>query len=503
MKISIETDRLVDLKPELLVIPVFEEDIETDSTSRDQSFDPRLRLLRERGDFKGGTAEFVLLYPESQARGTLILAGLGKRTVFDSRRAYSVGNALAKRLGGRAREVVFLSVPSEMHSNSELLRSFVEGLTVGSVGAGLYKKETERHAIQELKLVFPDMNSLDLKASETFFGQGVTVGKCVNWARELVNLAPRDKTPRRLAELIHDTLAPLGVLVEVWDEERISRERFGGLLGVSQGSDSPPRMVLLEWKGAPQAPALALVGKGVTFDSGGISLKPSSSMEDMKCDMSGAAVVAAAFRAVAQLGLPVHWRGYLPLTENMTGGQALKLGDVLPMRNGITVEVLNTDAEGRLILADALSYAVEQKPEAVIDLATLTGACLVALGTKIAGLFANDPLLKSKVQAAAALTGERVWELPLDDDFADGLRSQVADCKNIAGKWGGAVTAAKFLEKFVGDVPWVHLDIAGPSWSEAESASIDSGGTGFFVRSLVRLADSELESLKSNGFQTS
>ena len=187
----------------------------------------------------------------------------------------------------------------------------------------------------------------------------------------------------------------------------------------------------------------------------------------------------------------------------MTGGQALKLGDVLPMRNGITVEVLNTDAEGRLILADALSYAVEQKPEAVIDLATLTGACLVALGTKIAGLFANDPLLKSKVQAAAALTGERVWELPLDDDFADGLRSQVADCKNIAGKWGGAVTAAKFLEKFVGDVPWVHLDIAGPSWSEAESASIDSGGTGFFVRSLVRLADSELESLKSNGFQTS
>jgi leucyl aminopeptidase len=319
------------------------------------------------------------------------------------------------------------------------------------------------------------------------------------WARELINRAPRDKTPRRLAETIHDVLAPLGVVVEVWDEDRIARERFGGLLGVAAGSDAPPRFVLLEWKGDPNAPPLALVGKGVTFDSGGLSLKPSASMEDMKCDMSGAAAVAAAFQAVASLGLPVHWRGYLPLTENMTGGRALKLGDVLTMRNGLTVEVLNTDAEGRLILADALSYAAEGQPAALIDLATLTGACMVALGTRMAGLFSNHPSLKAAVAQAAGAAGERAWELPLDDDFAEALKSQVADCKNVGGKWGGAVIAAKFLEKFVAGLPWAHLDIAGPSWVETDSTTSDPGGTGCFVRTLIRLAESGIPALAPSG----
>jgi len=210
----------------------------------------------------------------------------------------------------------------------------------------------------------------------------------------------------------------------------------------------------------------------------------------MKCDMTGAAVVAATMQAVARLNLPVNLSGHLALTENMTGGAALKLGDVLTMRNGKTVEVLNTDAEGRLILADALSYAAEQEPARILDLATLTGSCMVALGTKIAGLFSNDDAFCAEVLGACHRAGERAWRLPLDDDFHEQLKSSVADLKNVGSKWGGAITAAKFLQEFVGSRPWVHLDIAGPSWADTDSATQDAGATGCFVRTLVTLVES-------------
>jgi leucyl aminopeptidase len=212
-------------------------------------------------------------------------------------------------------------------------------------------------------------------------------------------------------------------------------------------------------------------------------------MEDMKADMTGAAVVAATMQAVARLNLSVNIAGYLALTENMTGGHAMKLGDVLTIRNGKTVEVLNTDAEGRLILADALSFAVEKKPGRLIDLATLTGACMVALGTKVAGLFSNNDVFCGEFLDVTRQTGERAWRMPLDDDFKEGLKSQVADLKNIGGKWGGSVTAAKFLEQFVGTTPWVHLDIAGPSWVDSDGPTRDAGATGCFVRSLVRFIE--------------
>ena len=212
-------------------------------------------------------------------------------------------------------------------------------------------------------------------------------------------------------------------------------------------------------------------------------------MEDMKADMTGAAVVAAAMQAVARLNLPVNLVGYLAFTENMTGGRAMKLGDVLTHRNGKTVEVLNTDAEGRLILADALSLAVEKRPDRLIDLATLTGACMVALGTKIAGLFSNDDAFCQEFLEATRQTGERAWRMPLDEDFKESLKSHVADLKNVGGKWGGAITAAKFLEQFVGTTPWIHLDIAGPSWADSDSPTRDVGATGCFVRTLVRFIE--------------
>jgi leucyl aminopeptidase len=215
-------------------------------------------------------------------------------------------------------------------------------------------------------------------------------------------------------------------------------------------------------------------------------------MEDMKADMTGAAVVLATMSAVARLELPVNLIGYLAMAENMTGGRAMKLGDVLTMRNGKTVEVLNTDAEGRLILADALSYAAEQKPARILDLATLTGACVIALGTKIAGLFSNDEPFAAEVLTACGRTGERAWRLPLEAEYDELLKSSVADMKNVGGKWGGAITAARFLERFVARTPWVHIDIAGPSWSDADSATRDAGGTGCFVRTLVALIEASV-----------
>jgi leucyl aminopeptidase len=313
------------------------------------------------------------------------------------------------------------------------------------------------------------------------------VGGAVNLARELVNTPPSDLSPSVYAERARAEAEAAGLSVEVWNRDRIQRERFGGLLGVARGSNEPPSFVTLGLRQGGNAPTLALVGKGVTFDSGGLSLKPSASMEDMKSDMAGSATVLATMIAAARLALPVNLAGYLVMTENMTGGSALKLGDVLTMRNGKTVEVLNTDAEGRLILADALSYAVEQSPGRLLDLATLTGACMVALGTRIAGLFSTDDPFAADVQAACRATGERAWRLPLDPDFDEQLKSSVADFKNVGTKWGGSVTAAKFLQRFVGETPWVHLDIAGPSWADSESSTRDAGGTGCFVRTLVAL----------------
>jgi leucyl aminopeptidase len=299
-------------------------------------------------------------------------------------------------------------------------------------------------------------------------------------------MTPHDKCPEKLAERAALEAVAAGCEVEVWDEARITAERFGGLLGVAAGSTRPPRFVVVKYQGKGAGhPHYALVGKGVTFDSGGLSLKPSGSMEDMKNDMTGAAVVLAVVTRAAQLKLPVNVVAYMPMTENMTGGLATKLGDVLTMRDGTTVEILNTDAEGRLILADALAYAAEQKPAAMIDLATLTGACMVALGHRIAGLCSNNDALVSELMDSTKRAGERLWRLPIDEDFKDQLKSNVADLKNVGSKGGGAITAAKFLQHFVGETNWAHLDIAGPSWSDADSATRDAGGTGCYVATLV------------------
>ncbi len=431
--------------------------------------------------------------------GSLLIFGLGPRDHFTPGSAFRAGVSVGKRLAGKPRERIAVVPPTaDMGTDLDaaaIVSAFLEGMIVGTRGPDLKKSEPTRHPFRTLIVASPfredDPRNLDLGA---LLHRAQIVGEAVNLARDLVNTPPSEKPPTRLADRAREVAESAGVVVEVWGLDQIQRERFGGLLGVSAGSTEPPSFVILRYRGAGgNAPRLSLVGKGVTFDSGGLSLKPSASMEDMKADMSGAATVLATIQAAARLGLAVDLDGYLILTENMTGGAAMKLGDVLTTRDGKTVEVLNTDAEGRLILADALSYAAEQHPGRVLDLATLTGACVVALGTQVAGLFSNDEEFAHDLQAACRRTGERTWRLPLDDDYDDLLKSHVADLKNVGGKWGGAITAAKFLQRFVGSTPWVHLDIAGPSWADTETATRDVGASGCFVRSLVVLLETEAE----------
>jgi leucyl aminopeptidase len=280
------------------------------------------------------------------------------------------------------------------------------------------------------------------------------------------------------------------VTVQVLDVAQLRQQRLGGVLGVGQGSEQAPRFLKLTYapSGARGKP-LAFVGKGVVFDSGGLSLKTGAGMETMKCDMSGAASVIGAMSALRDLGVKTKVTGYVPLVENMPSGTAIRPGDVLRIRNGKTVEVLNTDAEGRLILADALSLASEDKVAAVVDLATLTGACVVALGEKIAGLMGNDDAWIDQVRAAADRVGERVWPLPLPSDYRRGIDSSVADMKNVGPREGGALTAGIFLQEFVDGVPWAHLDIAGPAFLSSDDGYLPRGGTGFGVRTLLELAE--------------
>ena len=417
----------------------------------------------------------------------VVLFGLGKVEKFDAGAAYNAGVGVGKRLAGKKRGTVAVAVLGSSDAGGPpASAALVAGMVVGTESAELRKTEPSRHAWETLVAVAPEGSGAHFDAA---VGRGQIVGEAVNLARRFANLPPAEKRPQAYARLVVEQAEAAGVAATSWAEDRIRAERFGGLLGVAAGSDEPPAFVILEHRGGGDGPTLALVGKGVTFDSGGLSLKPSASMEDMKCDMTGSAVVAATLVAVSRLKLPVNVVGYLPITENMVNGRAMRLGDVLTMRNGKTVEVMNTDAEGRLILADALAYAAEQRPARIVDLATLTGACLVALGNKVAGLCSNDDASAAAVTVAAKLAGERTWRLPLDDDYLDQLKSPVADLKNVGGKYAGAITAAKFLEQFVAEVPWVHLDIAGPAWADSDAATRDAGGTGCFVRTLVGLAE--------------
>ncbi|HPJ18566.1 MAG TPA: leucyl aminopeptidase [Actinomycetota bacterium] len=314
--------------------------------------------------------------------------------------------------------------------------------------------------------------------------------KATGLARDLVNEPPGHLTPQAIAAKAKQQFKNLPVKVTVWDEQRLAKESMGGIVGVGQGSANPPRLIHLEYAPKEATRHLAFVGKGITFDSGGLSLKPAKAMETMKCDMGGAAAVLAATRTIAEAGLPVRISAYLACAENMPSGTAQRPGDVITMRNGSTVEVLNTDAEGRLVMADAIALAAESKPDAIVDVATLTGAQMVALGSHIAAVMANEDDLAQQIRYAGASVGERFWPMPLPDALRASLKSRVADQKNIGEQMGGMLVAGLFLQAFVPEgQAWAHLDIAGPAWNDsAPHGFTPSGGTGFAARTLIGLA---------------
>ena len=313
----------------------------------------------------------------------------------------------------------------------------------------------------------------------------------MNLTRRLVNAPASEIYPESFADAAAAMADRVGLTAEVWDPAKLIEEGCRAILAVGRASALQPRLLILRHNGGAEGePPIAIVGKGVTFDSGGLSIKPSAGMLDMKCDMAGAATVVGVMHAVAKLGVVKNVVGLCGLAENMIGGDSYRLGDVIKTRSGKTIEIHNTDAEGRVVLSDTLDVASEMSPSMIIDLATLTGACMVALGNEVAGLMSNHPEVQSAVQRAAEIEGEYVWPLPMYELFDEKIKSKVADIKNVGnGRWGGAITAAKFLQSFVRDIPWCHIDIAGPAFADDSTAARDAGATGALVRTLVRMIE--------------
>jgi len=362
-------------------------------------------------------------------------------------------------------------------------QTFVEGVYFGNYSFGRYKLTKKKP--RGLTVYFYSANEKLMKSA---LNKSSFVMNGVYFTRDLENEPGNSITPNSLSQRVKKTLSNAGVKVKIFNEKELKKRKMGGLMAVGMGSDNPPRFIVLEYNPAKAKGAkkkVALVGKGVTFDSGGISLKPAANMGEMKADMSGAAVVAGTILAAAKAKLPVHLIGIIPSAENMVSGKSMRPGDIFVTSSGKSIEVDNTDAEGRMILADGLHYASNLKPDLIIDLATLTGACVVALGEFVAGSFTKDESVSKKLFNSGLRTHDRVWPLPLWDDYNYLIKSDVADVKNVGGRWGGAITAAKFLENFVDKkIPWAHLDIAGPSMASSYNNYTKTYMTGFGVRLL-------------------
>jgi len=444
-------------------------------------------FMRETG-FDGARGE-VLAVPTGGRLGAraALLLGVGDDDTFDAAAVRRSGAVLARRAStvGVVATTLLDAVGSEVDRGAAA-QAFAEGVCLGRYQFLRFKSDAKASQLERVLVIA--RATAKVRAG---LARGARVAEAVAWARDLINEPAAEKSPAAVVDIAKALARTSGLKVKVFAGEQLVRERMGGVLGVGNGSERPPRFLRLEY--APTRPrgTLAFVGKGVVFDSGGLSLKTAGGMETMKTDMSGAAAVIAAMSTLRELGVKARVIGYVPLVENMPSGSAMRPGDVLTMRNGKTVEVLNTDAEGRLILADALSLASEEGADAIVDLATLTGAVTVALGDKVAGLMGSHDGWIAQVREAAERAGERVWHLPLPDDYRRNLDSEIADLRNISsGAGAGTLTAGLFLKEFTGTAPWAHLDIAGTARSSSDDAETTKGGTGYGVRTLVELASS-------------
>ena len=473
-----------------LVIPLFEED--KPDTPFAKRLNERLRgLLGElvsTSEWKATFGQEVTVYRPGQCRAArLVLIGAGKQAAYDAAASRTLAMLATYRAKDRKPGLLAILGRTNGIPTGLFVQGTTEGVILGNHRIDEYKTENQSKSLAgEASLVLEEITpSSDL---EVALARGHVIAQAANRARSLVNEPGNTINPAVLAERALEMASKSGLQVQVFDEAEMERQGMKAILAVGQGSEHPPRFIVLRHAGAPSAddPPIVFVGKGVTFDSGGLSLKPAESMADMKSDKAGACAVMAAMRAIAELEVPLNVVGLIPAAENLPGGRAQRPGDVIHSMSGKTIEVLNTDAEGRLLLADALHYGRTLNPRFILDLATLTGAIVVALGSFRAGLFCNNEELYGRVTEAARVSGERLWRMPLDDDYRKELDSQIADIKNVGSRSGGAITAAKFLEEFVDKQPWCHLDMAGvDNFPENEEIK---GPTGFGTRTLVELA---------------
>jgi leucyl aminopeptidase len=493
MKPTISLSSPAQVETDALVVVVLDE---SNSSANEKDKKSTLKVSTSDAAVSSATAELLasgevsakmfetnLLHKPSglKAKRLLLVSGGGakKFTSYDLRRIAGVAVRALKSRGLRSFAFVApAGLPAE-----EAVRAIVEGAHVGNFDVDYYRSDRKDQKIETLTVVASgDKNALEKAANEA-----QVIGESQNFTRDLVNEPSNRMTPTVMAERAKKMCAEVGLKCEVFGPDKIKEMKMGAFWSVAQGSDEPPALIVMKYEpaGAPDKPVIGLVGKGITFDTGGISIKPADGMEKMKYDMAGGATMIGAMRAIALLKPKVKVIGIVCATENMPSGKAQKPGDVQIAMSGKSIEVINTDAEGRLVLADGLHYAKELGCTHLVDAATLTGAVVVALGFTNAGVFANDDDMYNRFQKANHKAGEKMWRLPLDDDYKEQIRSTIADIMNTGGRWGGAITAAMFLKEFAEETPWIHLDIAGTAWMEDQKPWIAKGPSGIALRSLV------------------
>ena len=497
MQVHVSNDAPTSVASGALVVPVFSGGaLDGVAAEIDRALDGALSDILAGGEISGKPNETSLIHAKGSPFKRVLAVGLGERAKLTSGALAKYAGTAVRFLGKRGVETIAIALPDGI--DAVVAASFVaEGAFAATVDTTLYRSEADKPVVTTDVTVLA--GSYDRAAVEAGTKRGSIVGEAVNNARRMALTPANDMTPTHLSARAKELAADAGLDFHALDEDAMTKKGMGALLGVSRGSDEPATLSVMRYNGDPSSKeVLALVGKGLTFDSGGISIKPAENMHEMKYDMSGGAGVIAAMWAIGKLRPKLNVIGLVPSSENLPGHRAMKPGDILRAMNGKTIEVLNTDAEGRLILADALCYAAELGATKIIDAATLTGACVVALGHAASGTMSNDDAFVERFFRAVDDCGERYWRLPLYPDFDQQIKSDIADLKNTGGRAGGAETAGAFLKAFVGDTPWIHLDVAGTAYLDSESSYMAKGPTGTPVRAFVSI----VEELAANGFST-
>ena len=493
MEIKVITGDIAKIKADAIIVNFFEgmKSPDGDITAVDKALDGAITQLISQGEIKGKLNEITLVHSLGKLPAArVVVVGLGKQSELSLDKVRGAAGETCRWL--RQRDVGSVATSAQGAGiNNISPEDSAQAITEGALlGLYLFRKHMTREddkpgEVRQLFIVGSDKVKTQLEKGSA---KGKVLAESTNLARDMVNEPANYMTPTHMAEMATKLAKSHGLEASIFDEKKMTEMGMGALLGVAQGSQQPPKFIILKYKGNDSSEInAALVGKGLTFDSGGISIKPSEKMEEMKSDMAGGAAVMAAISAIAQLKPKINVMAVIPATENLPSGSALKPGDILTAMNGKTIEIISTDAEGRLILADALSYVKKLGAEFIIDVATLTGACRVALGDITTGAFANNQNLMDRVTAASNESGEYIWQMPMYDEYKEPNKSDVADVKNVGGRYAGAITAAKFLAEFINDTPWVHLDIAGTSLSEKDRGYTVKGATGAPVRTLVNL----------------